>query len=52
MDESMLRRLKLQNEINEKVLLALEEIMNDMFELKNDISKLRKRIEELESKGE
>ena len=52
MDESMLRRLKLQNEINEKVLLALEEIMNDMFELKQDISKLRKRIEELESKGE
>ena len=52
MDESMLRRLKLQNEINEKVLLALEEIMNDMFELKQDIFKLTKRIEELESKGE
>lgn len=52
MDEFAIDRFELQNEINGKVLLALEEIMNDIFELKQDISKLRKRIEELESKGE
>lgn len=52
MDESTLRRLELQNEVNEKILLALEAIMNDTFELKKDIFKLTKRIEELELKGE
>lgn len=52
MDESTLRRLELQNEVNEKVLLALEAITNDTFELKKDIFKLTKRIEELELKGE
>lgn len=52
MDEFAIERFELQNQVNEKVLEALQSIMSDIVELKRDIYNLTERIEELESKGE